>query len=60
MNRDAFLEDEMLDGGRVYAFEHPVHGGIRIVGDLVHLERPVVGAPWKGAGARRAHPRGPG
>ena len=39
MNRDAFLEDEMLDDGRVYAFEHPVHGGIRIVGDLVHLER---------------------
>ena len=39
MNRDAFLEEEMLDDGRVYAFEHPVHGGIRIVGDLIHLER---------------------
>ena len=39
MNRDAFLEQEMLDDGRVVAFEHPVHGGIRVVGDLVHLTR---------------------
>jgi len=39
LNRDAFLEQEMLDDGRVYAFQHPVHGGIRIVGDLVHLRR---------------------
>jgi crotonobetainyl-CoA:carnitine CoA-transferase CaiB-like acyl-CoA transferase len=39
LNRDAFLEPEMLDCGRVYAFEHPVHGGIRIIGDLVRLAR---------------------
>ncbi len=39
MNREAFLEAEMLDTGRVYAFEHPVHGGIRIVGDLVRPSR---------------------
>ena len=39
LNRDAFLEQEMLDDGRAYAFQHPVHGGIRIVGDLVHLRR---------------------
>jgi crotonobetainyl-CoA:carnitine CoA-transferase CaiB-like acyl-CoA transferase len=39
LNRDAFLEQELLDDGRVYAFQHPVYGGIRIVGDLVHLRR---------------------
>ena len=39
MNRDAFLEPEMLADGHVYAFDHPVHGGIRIVGDLVRMAR---------------------
>ncbi len=39
MNRDAFLEPEMLADRRIYAFAHPLHGGIRIVGDLVHLQR---------------------
>jgi crotonobetainyl-CoA:carnitine CoA-transferase CaiB-like acyl-CoA transferase len=39
MNRDAFLEPEMLADGHVFAFEHPVHGGIRIVGDLVRMAR---------------------
>jgi crotonobetainyl-CoA:carnitine CoA-transferase CaiB-like acyl-CoA transferase len=37
MNRDAFLDPEMLDSGRVCAFDHPVHGGIRIIGDLIRL-----------------------
>ena len=39
MNRDAFLDPEMLADGHVYAFDHPVHGGIRIVGDLVRMDR---------------------
>jgi formyl-CoA transferase len=37
MNRDAFLDPEMLASGRVMAFEHPVHGGIRVVGDLLRF-----------------------
>ena len=37
LNRDAFLETDMLASGRVMAFEHPVHGGIRVVGDLLRL-----------------------
>jgi crotonobetainyl-CoA:carnitine CoA-transferase CaiB-like acyl-CoA transferase len=39
MNRDAFLDTEMLESGRVCAFEHPVHGGIRIIGDLIRFSR---------------------
>ena len=39
LNRDAFLERRCSPTGAIYAFQHPVHGGIRIVGDLVHLRR---------------------
>jgi crotonobetainyl-CoA:carnitine CoA-transferase CaiB-like acyl-CoA transferase len=37
LNRDAFLDAEMLASGRIMAFEHPVHGGIRVVGDLLRF-----------------------
>jgi crotonobetainyl-CoA:carnitine CoA-transferase CaiB-like acyl-CoA transferase len=37
LNRDAFLDAEMLASGRVMGFEHPVHGGIRVVGDLLRF-----------------------
>ncbi len=37
MNRDAFLDSEMLASGRIVAFDHPVHGGIRVIGDLWRL-----------------------
>jgi len=39
MNRDAFFDAEMVDTGRVVAFEHPLHGGVRIIGDLIRLSR---------------------
>jgi crotonobetainyl-CoA:carnitine CoA-transferase CaiB-like acyl-CoA transferase len=39
LNREAFLDAEMLESGRVMAFEHPVHGGIRVVGDLLRFAR---------------------
>jgi crotonobetainyl-CoA:carnitine CoA-transferase CaiB-like acyl-CoA transferase len=39
MNRDAYFDTEMLDTGRVLAFEHPSHGGIRIIGDLIRPSR---------------------
>jgi crotonobetainyl-CoA:carnitine CoA-transferase CaiB-like acyl-CoA transferase len=37
LNRDAFLDAEMLASGRVMGFEHPIHGGIRVVGDLLRF-----------------------